>query len=109
MTTAIDARVTLKDLIAPYLLRRMKCDVDVKLPEKTEQVLFCPMTAEQREAYRSYLASREVEEILDRDREALPAASTPCVKSSITRIYSSVARTPRTMITVRRSGAASYR
>ena len=71
VTTAYRCAVTLKDLIAPYLLRRMKCDVDVKLPEKTEQVLFCPMTAEQREAYRSYLASREVEEILDGDREAL--------------------------------------
>jgi len=71
VTTAYRCAVTLKDLIAPYLLRRMKCDVDVKLPEKTEQVLFCPMTSEQREAYRSYLASREVEEILDCDREAL--------------------------------------
>jgi len=71
VTTAYRCAVTLKDLIAPYLLRRMKCDVDVKLPEKTEQVLFCPMTSEQREAYRSYLASREVEEILDGDREAL--------------------------------------
>jgi DNA excision repair protein ERCC-6 len=49
----------------------MKCDVDVKLPDKTEQVLFCPMTSEQREAYRAYLASREVEEILDGSREAL--------------------------------------
>ena len=71
VTTAYRCAVTLKDLIAPYLLRRMKCDVDVKLPEKTEQVLFCPMTQEQREAYRAYLASREVEEILDGSREAL--------------------------------------
>ena len=71
VTTAYRCAVTLKDLIAPYLLRRMKCDVDVKLPEKTEQVLFCPMTSEQREAYRAYLASREVEEILDGSREAL--------------------------------------
>ena len=71
VTTAYRCAVTLKDLIAPYLLRRMKCDVDVKLPDKTEQVLFCPMTCEQREAYRAYLASREVEEILDGSREAL--------------------------------------
>ena len=71
VTTAYRCAVTLKDLIAPYLLRRMKCDVDVKLPDKTEQVLFCPMTSEQREAYRAYLASREVEEILDGSREAL--------------------------------------
>lgn len=71
VTTAYRCAVTLKDLIAPYLLRRMKCDVDVELPDKTEQVLFCPMTSEQREAYRAYLASREVEEILDGSREAL--------------------------------------
>lgn len=71
VTTAFQCAVTLKDLIAPYLLRRMKCDVDVKLPEKTEQVLFCPMTSEQRAEYRAYLASREVEDILDGTREAL--------------------------------------
>ena len=69
--TAYRCATMLKDLIAPYLLRRMKADVDIDLPKKTEQVLFCPMTGEQREAYRSYVHSRDVEEILEGRREAL--------------------------------------
>ena len=40
----------LKDLISPFLLRRLKADVNIDLPAKTEQVLFCPMTSEQRQA-----------------------------------------------------------
>lgn len=41
-TTQIDAAyrcaLVLRDLIDPYLLRRMKADVQIKLPEKSEQV-----------------------------------------------------------------------
>ena len=69
--TAYRCATMLKDLISPFLLRRMKADVDIELPAKTEQVLFCPMTSEQREAYRAYLHSRDVEEILEGRREAL--------------------------------------
>lgn len=35
------------------------------------QVLFCKLTAEQRDLYRAYLASKEVESILAGDRNAL--------------------------------------
>ena len=69
--TAYRCATSLKDLISPFLLRRMKADVNVDLPAKTEQVLFCPMTSEQREAYRAYLNSRDVEDILEGRREAL--------------------------------------
>ena len=71
VTTAYRCASMLKELISPYLLRRMKADVDIQLPTKTEQVLFCPMTQEQREAYRAYVHSRDVEEILEGRREAL--------------------------------------
>ena len=71
VVTAYRCATMLKDLISPYLLRRMKADVNINLPKKTEQVLFCPMTGEQREAYRSYIHSRDVEEILEGRREAL--------------------------------------
>lgn len=63
--------VVLRDLIMPYLLRRMKADVNVQLPKKTEHVLFCSLTAEQRSVYRAFLASSEVEQILDGSRKAL--------------------------------------
>ncbi|KAE8708130.1 Protein CHROMATIN REMODELING 8 [Hibiscus syriacus] len=57
--------VVLRDLVMPYLLRRMKADVNAHLPKKTEHVLFCSLTAEQRSVYRAFLASSDVEQILD--------------------------------------------
>jgi len=63
--------VVLRDLIMPYLLRRMKMDVNAHLPKKTEHVLFCSLTSEQRSVYRAFLASTEVENILDGSRNSL--------------------------------------
>ena len=63
--------VVLRDLIMPYLLRRMKADVNAQLPKKTEHVLFCSLTSEQVSAYRAFLASSEVEQILDGHKNSL--------------------------------------
>lgn len=63
--------MVLRDLIMPYLLRRMKADVNAQLPKKTEHVLFCSLTAEQRSVYRAFLASSEVEQIFDGNRNSL--------------------------------------
>lgn len=51
---------TLKDLITPYLLRRSKVEVqsDIMLPNKSEQVLFCSLTDEQKELYKAFLLVR---------------------------------------------------
>ena len=40
VSTAFKCAVVLRDLIAPYLLRRRKADVAQQLPPKTEQVWF---------------------------------------------------------------------
>ncbi|GAX81674.1 hypothetical protein CEUSTIGMA_g9102.t1 [Chlamydomonas eustigma] len=71
VTTAYKCAVLLRDLIAPYLLRRRKVDVNAQLPKKTEQVLFCTLTAEQCDLYRSYLASDEVNSIIAGNMNAL--------------------------------------
>ncbi|BDA48603.1 probable DNA excision repair protein ERCC-6 [Coccomyxa sp. Obi] len=71
VSTAFKCAVVLRDLIAPYLLRRRKADVAQQLPKKTEQVLFCSLTTDQRDLYRSYLASEEVQDILNDRRNAL--------------------------------------
>ncbi|KAK6259939.1 SNF2 [Theobroma cacao] len=71
VSTAYRCAVVLRDLIMPYLLRRMKADVNVQLPKKTEHVLFCSLTADQRSVYRAFLASSEVEQILDGSRNSL--------------------------------------
>ncbi|XP_065874803.1 protein CHROMATIN REMODELING 8 [Euphorbia lathyris] len=71
VSTAYRCAVVLRDLIMPYLLRRMKADVNAQLPKKTEHVLFCSLTAEQRSVYRAFLASTEVEQIFDGNRNSL--------------------------------------
>ncbi|EEF32549.1 DNA repair and recombination protein RAD26, putative [Ricinus communis] len=71
VSTAYRCAVVLRDLIMPYLLRRMKVDVNAQLPKKTEHVLFCSLTAEQRSVYRAFLASTEVEQIIDGSRNSL--------------------------------------
>uniref|UniRef100_A0A1B6DRP9 DNA excision repair protein ERCC-6 n=2 Tax=Clastoptera arizonana TaxID=38151 RepID=A0A1B6DRP9_9HEMI len=66
VTTAFKCATVLKDSIAPYLLRRMKADVQshISLPDKNEQVLFCRLTEEQRKYYKGYLDTPEVDRIL---------------------------------------------
>ena len=71
VSTAYRCAVVLRDLIMPYLLRRLKSDVNANLTKKTEHVLFCSLTEEQRSAYRAFLASSEVEQIFDGNRNSL--------------------------------------
>ncbi|KAL8142625.1 hypothetical protein V2J09_015657 [Rumex salicifolius] len=71
VSTAYRCAVVLRDLIMPYLLRRMKADVDAQLTKKTEHVLFCSLTPEQRSVYRAFLASSEVEQIFDGRKNSL--------------------------------------
>lgn len=71
VSTAYKCAVVLRDLILPYLLRRLKSDVNAHLTKKTEHVLFCSLSEEQRSAYRAFLASSEVEQIFDGNRNSL--------------------------------------
>ncbi|KAG7452973.1 uncharacterized protein BT62DRAFT_925514 [Guyanagaster necrorhizus] len=55
-------------ILKPFLLRRLKADVETNLPPKKEYVLYAPLSATQRETYnkvldgslRAYLIGREV-------------------------------------------------
>lgn len=62
--TAYKCSLVLRDLISPYLLRRLKKDVATQLPEKHEQILFVKLTPEQREKYEAFLRSRFVRQVL---------------------------------------------
>lgn len=55
----------LRDTIKPFLLRRTKAEVNnkLKLPERSEQVLFCKLTEKQRKLYEQYLSSPTVRDI----------------------------------------------
>lgn len=69
--TAYKCAVVLRDIVAPYLLRRMKVDVAADLPKKTEKVLFCKLTKVQRDAYEWFLKSKDMKSIFDGKRQVL--------------------------------------
>lgn len=63
--------------IAPFILRRMKKDVLLELPDKVETNLLSDMTKEQRLVYRAYLkqAKKELEPELKEDEKTLKVLS----------------------------------
>lgn len=42
---------TLHQILTPFLLRRVKADVDLNIPPKKEVLVYCPLTAKQKEMY----------------------------------------------------------
>jgi len=44
---------TLHQILTPFLLRRVKTDVDLQIPPKKEVMVYCPMTQTQEEMYRA--------------------------------------------------------
>ena len=69
--TAVQCAETLKDAVSPYLLQRFKVDVATDLPQKKEQVLFCKLTRQQRQAYEGFLASEDMKSIANGKRQML--------------------------------------
>ncbi|QLQ82578.1 hypothetical protein HG537_0H03410 [Torulaspora globosa] len=69
--TGYKCAVALRDLISPYLLRRVKADVAKDLPEKKEMVLFCKLTQFQRRKYLEFLHSKELDQIKTGKRQVL--------------------------------------
>lgn len=65
LQVAYKCACVLRDAIKPYLLRRTKNEVKdrLKLPERSEQVLFCKLTPHQRKMYQAYLDSPAVKDI----------------------------------------------
>lgn len=49
--TAYRALNEIGTILKPYMLRRRKCDVAIQLPERSDKVLFVPMTKEQRQLH----------------------------------------------------------
>eukprot|EP01105_Mastigella_eilhardi_P025720 TRINITY_DN708_c0_g1_i2.p1 TRINITY_DN708_c0_g1~~TRINITY_DN708_c0_g1_i2.p1 ORF type:complete len:1169 (-),score=281.23 TRINITY_DN708_c0_g1_i2:98-3604(-) len=69
--TAYKCAVALRELINPYLLRRVKADVLPSLPSKTEQVLMCNLTDEQRRMYEGFLKSPDISAVRSGKRNLL--------------------------------------
>lgn len=62
---------SLKEVISPYFMQRVKNDVASDLPKKEEKVLLCKLTKPQREAYISALASPDIAAVIHGSRNAL--------------------------------------
>lgn len=73
--TAYKCALMLRDMINPYLLRRMKSDVNIALPPKNDQVLFCRLTEDQKALYIQYLKSKEYRNIVSGNINALVGIS----------------------------------
>ncbi|KAL7719226.1 DNA repair and recombination protein RAD26 [Entamoeba marina] len=58
--TALKCTKALREIIDPFLLRRLKKDVLPSLPNKEENVLYCKLSDKQREKYVNYIQSSEV-------------------------------------------------
>ncbi|KAK6203078.1 DNA dependent ATPase [Scheffersomyces amazonensis] len=69
--TGYKCAVVLRDLISPYLLRRLKSDVAKDLPKKNEMVLFVRLTKEQQDLYERFLSSEDMGAILKGKRNVL--------------------------------------
>ncbi|KAL6706626.1 DNA repair protein rhp26 [Coniothyrium glycines] len=69
--TAVRCAETLKEAVSPYLLQRFKADVATDLPQKKEQVLFCKLTKQQRQAYEAFLNSDDMRSISNGKRQML--------------------------------------
>lgn len=69
--TGYKCAVILRDLISPYLLRRLKSDVAQDLPKKNEMVLFVKLTQYQQDLYEKFLTSEDLSAILKGKRNVL--------------------------------------
>lgn len=74
--TGYNCAVILRDLISPYLLRRLKVDVAQDLPQKNEMVLFVRLTQYQQDLYERFLGSEDVGAILKGRRNVLMGVDT---------------------------------
>ena len=74
---AFRCALVLKDLINPYLLRRLKRDIKEinRMPGKKEQVLFCRLSDRQRTMYEAYINSDQVKGVLRGSIQLLSAVT----------------------------------
>ena len=68
---------TLHQILTPFLLRRVKSDVDLQIPPKKEVLVYCPMTSRQMDLYRATV-EKTLDDLLNKDKkkkenEPLPA------------------------------------
>jgi ATP-dependent DNA helicase len=68
---------SLHAILKPFLLRRVKADVETSLPKKREYVLYAPLTSTQRELYQEVLNGDSRSFLENKMVEALSGTATP--------------------------------
>lgn len=68
---------SLHAILKPFLLRRVKADVETSLPKKREYVLYAPLTQTQRELYQAILDGNSRSFLEDKLVESISGRSTP--------------------------------
>ncbi|KAG5928368.1 hypothetical protein E4U42_000761 [Claviceps africana] len=59
------AQKLVQNLLPRYFLRRMKTLIADQLPKKTDRVVFCPLSDLQRDAYKTFIGSEQVQLLLE--------------------------------------------
>lgn len=68
---------SLHAILKPFLLRRVKADVETSLPRKREYILYAPLTTTQRELYQEILDGNSRAYLENKVVETLSATATP--------------------------------
>ena len=66
---------TMHAILKPFLLRRVKTDVEASLPKKREYILYAPLTTEQKDLYREILAGTSRSYLEEKAAERIEARS----------------------------------
>lgn len=64
---------TMHSILKPFLLRRIKTDVETSLPKKREYILYAPLTVEQKDLYREILNGTGRQYLENKARERIVA------------------------------------
>ncbi|KAL3494468.1 SNF2 family N-terminal domain-containing protein [Aspergillus germanicus] len=73
---------TMHSILKPFLLRRVKTDVETALPKKREYILYAPLTAEQKDLYREILNGTGRQYLEGKATERLMAQNGTTLRSS---------------------------
>jgi ATP-dependent DNA helicase len=68
---------SLHAILKPFLLRRIKTDVETSLPKKREYILYAPLTATQRELYKEILEGNSRAYLENKAFDSLSGTNTP--------------------------------
>ncbi|MBI2743939.1 MAG: DEAD/DEAH box helicase [Chlamydiales bacterium] len=83
-----EKKFVLARLIKPFIMRRKKSEVLLELPEKIEEIAYCPLSDEQRKLYRETVAARKaaIEKELSESSKPVPLVHIFSLISSLKQI-----------------------